>query len=90
VARAIAGERYKLIEIASNYEGLTDAVRLYDLDGDPLELEDLAAVRPELTRELRGDLVRRFEALDRRAVEQPANRLEDLDQERLRALGYLE
>jgi arylsulfatase A-like enzyme len=90
VARAIEGERYKLIEIASNYEGSTDALRLYDLDGDPLELENLAAVRPELTRELRGDLMRRFEALDRRAFEQPANRMEDLDQERLRALGYLE
>jgi arylsulfatase A-like enzyme len=90
-ARAIAGERFKLIEIAGNYEGLRDAVRLYDRTTDPGETEDVAAGRPEVVTRLHNNLHGRLTQLARRAVvKEPEIRLDALDQERLRELGYVD
>jgi arylsulfatase A-like enzyme len=90
VARAIADERFKLIEIDRNYEGLRDAVLLYDQINDPGEFTDFSSERSEVVVRLRRRLRRQLGELARLAVAEPDIRLEDLDQERLRALGYLE
>lgn len=47
--RAVRTERFKLV-----YSGPTDSYELFDLQADPLELEDAAARLPEVADSLRG------------------------------------
>lgn len=90
VARGMTDGDYRLLEIARNYERLTDVVRLYDVSSDPGERRDLAADLPEVAHGLLEELRHRFDELAQGAGPQPVNRKEQLDQERLRALGYVE
>jgi arylsulfatase A-like enzyme len=88
--RAIADDGLKLIEIESNYEGLQDVVRLYDEQADPGETADLSSERTEAVDRLRAELARLFKEAAARAVAPPENRLNQLDEDRLKALGYIE
>ncbi len=90
VARGISARGFRLVEIERNYEGLRNVVRMYDLAGDPREEDDVSAQHPQIVQELRRELHRRFDELARAAGPQPENRKGQLDQERLRALGYVE
>jgi len=90
VARGIANQNYRLLEISRNYERLRDAVRLYDVSKDPDEQRDLATDHPEVAQRLLEDLRGRFDLLDQTDGPDPLNRKDLLDQERLRALGYVE
>jgi arylsulfatase A-like enzyme len=90
VGRSIAAGRFKLIEISSNYEGLRDQLRLYDRHRDPGETTDLSESHPEIARELHAQLKQQFAFHQELAVAEPENRLEKLDQKRLRALGYIQ
>jgi arylsulfatase A-like enzyme len=89
-AHGILDGRHKLIAIESNYEGARRKLRLYDLLADPAERSNLAESRPELVAALLEELgrgVRRYEL----ASALPSAPLSDeLDLERLRALGYAE
>jgi arylsulfatase A-like enzyme len=49
---AIQNEKYKLVRP----KGKTSSFELYDMEGDPHETRNIAAVHPELTRELRATL----------------------------------
>jgi len=89
VARSIVEGRYKLIAIDSNYEGIEDEVRLYDLASDPNEERDIASSSPSIVARLRAELDRSFEALARQAVPEPENVLDRMNQGQLKALGYL-
>ncbi len=89
VGRAIQTDWFKLIEINSNYEGLRNVVQLYDVVADPHERMDLAAGRPAVVARLQAELEQLFAAAADRGVATPENRLEELDLERLRALGYV-
>ena len=60
---------------------------LYDLEGDPDELEDLIATRPEVATRLRASLADRLAASPQGSAV-PVE-LSEADRDRLRALGYL-
>jgi arylsulfatase A-like enzyme len=90
VERAMLSGRHKLIEIERNYEGLRDAVRLYDVRDDPAEQRDLAARRPDLVESLRREMRDRFRALEERALPAGPTVVEEMDRRRLEALGYLD
>ncbi len=90
VARALAADGYKIIEIDHNYEGLRDVVELYDERADPDETVDLAAERPVLAAALRARLGTMFAVARERQVGTSEDRAGELDQDRLRALGYVE
>ena len=68
-------------------EGVT---RLYDLARDPWEKHDLAAAQPELVEQLRKQLDERFASYEKLSLREPKNVMDEMDQERLKALGYLE
>lgn len=84
--RAVISGSYKLIQTGE------DQVELYDLDADPRETIDLAAILPERVEELQA----RLSAFVRRtsAVAPLIQRAESVDdpilQRRLSELGYLE
>ncbi|RLE18987.1 MAG: hypothetical protein DRJ65_20745 [Acidobacteria bacterium] len=90
VARGISSRGFRLIEIERNYERVENELRLYDLDGDPREENDISGRHPQITKELRQELHRRFDELTQAGGPQPENRKDLLDQDRLRALGYVE
>lgn len=90
VARGISSQGFRLVEIERDYEGLDHRTRLYDLSSDPLELQDVSSKHPQVTRDLRRQLNHRFKELDQLAGPQPLNRKDQLDQDRLKALGYVE
>jgi arylsulfatase A-like enzyme len=90
IARGATKGNYRLLEIAWNYERLSNVTRLYDVAADPGETLDLAADHPEVARRLLDDLRSRFAEAARLAGPEPVNRKDQLDQERLRALGYVE
>jgi len=89
-AHGIIDGRHKLIAIDRNYEGARKKLRLYDLHADPDERSNLAQARPDLVDALLEKLghgVRRYEL----ASALPSAPVSDeLDLERLRALGYAE
>jgi len=87
-ASGLVHERHKLVAIEERYDGIRKAVQLYDLEADPGERRDLAADRPERTRELLAELARIARRLEADAEVPAAAVAEELDRERLRALGY--
>jgi arylsulfatase A-like enzyme len=90
VGRALLSGRYKLIQLDSNYEGLRNTTRLYDVEADPGETLDLAHRKPELVTEMRRQLEAAFARAQSGSKQvAPANVLDDMDRERLKALGYL-
>ncbi|MEN8165675.1 MAG: sulfatase-like hydrolase/transferase, partial [Acidobacteriota bacterium] len=90
VARGISKNGFRLIDIERNYERVENEVRMYDLAGDPHEENDVSAQHPRIVQELRQELHRRFDELAQATGPQPENRKDQLDQERLRVLGYVE
>jgi arylsulfatase A-like enzyme len=88
IARSIVSERYKLIEIDWNYERVEGETRLYDLAADPGETRDLSDAKPEVLARLRRELDAAFRAYEDASATSPANVLDELDTERLKALGY--
>jgi arylsulfatase A-like enzyme len=79
---AIEG-RYKLID------GLPEGPLLFDLDADPLELQNRAFAYPQVVAELQGRL-RRFEARAPRLAPEFEQTVQDARlNEELRALGYV-
>jgi len=90
VARGIEQGGYKLVAIEHNYEGLRDAVRLYDIRRDPRETRDLSRVDPERVARMQAALVAAFAGFGHDALEAPEDVLDKLDRDRLEALGYLE
>jgi arylsulfatase A-like enzyme/Tfp pilus assembly protein PilF len=62
---------------------------LYDLQGDPRELRDLAAPRPEVLRERRGQLKKAVAMLEKNAATQTAPPIDAEARARLAALGYV-
>jgi len=89
-ARAITRGDHKLIAIQTNYEGLRNAVQLYDVRRDPLETDNLADRHPQLARSLWEELNGALAELQRLSLAEPKNVLEEMDLERLRSLGYIE
>jgi arylsulfatase A-like enzyme len=59
-ARGIVDGRFKLVEIAHDYQGNRDVRRLYDLSLDPGEKTDVSAQGPEVAERLAGELERAF------------------------------
>lgn len=90
VARAIISGRYKLIDLESNYRGLRNQTQLYDLVADPGETRDLAAEQAETAERLQRQLDARFAHFESLALQEPVNVLDEMDQETLKALGYLD
>lgn len=87
-ASGLLHAQHKLVSIEERYDGTRKTVRLYDLEADPGERRDLAAARPERTRELQEMLSGIARRLEAEAEVPTASVAEDLDRERLRALGY--
>ncbi len=76
---------FKLISKAPHWFGARRqgaSEELYDLEADPAELDNLAADRPELVRELRP-------LIDVQRAHSSPDSLSDEDRDRLRSLGYL-
>jgi len=89
VARAFVQGTHKLIEVRTNYEGLKNVIRLYDLEQDPMERNDLSESLRSEARRLGLEMRDRMLLLEARAVSGTENVLDEMDQERLKALGYL-
>lgn len=87
--RAIISDGYKLIERKSSYESYEPKIELYDLTADPGERIDLAAIEPERVAELLERMNSAFARYAERALPVPQEGDADLDQETLRALGYV-
>lgn len=88
VGQAVIDGPWKLIAIRQNYEGLRDAVRLYDLAADPTERADLSTAEPARVAALRATLERMAAAYVGGTA--PENVLSEMDAAQLEALGYLE
>ena len=90
IARSLEVDGYKVIEIEQNYEGLRGVVQLFNLEADPDERVDLAGEQPQRSESLQSRLAVLFDEAIARQVGKSENRVDDLDQERMRALGYIE
>jgi arylsulfatase len=84
VARGRIEGDHKLIAIDESYDGLSHALRLFDLGEDPHERTDIATQDPVLTRILHAKLLR--EGGD--SLPAAAAPVADLDRELLEQLGY--
>jgi arylsulfatase A-like enzyme len=89
VARAIVSGVYKLIEVDRDYAGRRDEILLFDVERDPTEHANLASTHPEVVGRLRTELARAMALAKATAVGRAEIVIRELDQERLRALGYL-
>ena len=87
--RALLSGNYKLIETEVDYQGRSDAVALYDLSRDPDESRDLVNDEPELAARLRARMEEIFAGYEERSLPLPAEGDAVLDQDTLRALGYV-
>jgi arylsulfatase A-like enzyme len=74
---------------ADDWKSITgaDTEQLYDLDADPEERVDVASENPDVTKRLTDEIP---EYLSTRDVEKVRAPEDDVDKERLEALGYLE
>jgi arylsulfatase A-like enzyme len=89
VARAVREHPWKLIEIKKNYESKELRWLLFDLERDPEEKMNVASRHPDVVSHLRAKLEKRFELYEATSVRAAAD-LETVDEEALRALGYIE
>lgn len=89
VGHGLSEGGWKLLEIESNYEGLTHATKLYDVANDPGEVTDLATQQPERVAAMHERLAGLLAALNAGAVV-PENHMSEEDRTQLEALGYLE
>jgi arylsulfatase len=87
-AHGIIDGRHKLIAIERNYEGARRKLRLYDLLADPGERDNLAQTRPDLVAALLEKLGRGVRRYELASALPSAPVSDELDLERLRALGY--
>ena len=86
--RALRAGRWELHVIDRNYEGLENAVRLYDQESDPTQQKDVSSAHPELVRKLRAELAA-LEASSRGDAAAPERyELAPEEREALEALGY--
>jgi arylsulfatase A-like enzyme len=83
--RALRRGKYKLIYVSDR-----DRYMLFDLATDPKETHDLAAEKPELHAELRGQMERRYQSFDPEPTDETRVDMEQGDIENLRALGYIQ
>jgi arylsulfatase A-like enzyme len=88
VGQALIEGPWKLIAIHQNYEGLKDTVQLYNLEQDPLEKQDLAALEPEQLGRMQQALQRMVASFSPGA--DPLNVRSEMNEEQLKALGYME
>jgi arylsulfatase A-like enzyme len=90
VGRSLLLHPYHLIELEKSYDDPSPRSLLFHVTDDPQEATDLTEREPEVAERLRAAL----DALEReyaeRAIAPGGNALGELDQDRLRALGYLE
>jgi len=86
---ALQRGRWKLVRIERNYEGLEHVVRLYDIEADPGETEDVAAAHPELVAELTRRLDAAVSRHRSRALQAGDDVLSQMDRQALEQLGYL-
>ena len=86
VAAAVRMGPYKMIDLRSNYEGRGNVQLLFDIEKDPNELEDIAALHPEIVEPMVRELFRVLTS-----GENP-NDVEtvEFDPIALEALGYLD
>jgi uncharacterized sulfatase len=86
----IAGADH-LIDLEHAYDTTSPRLALYDVVADPKETRDRTRAEGDQTTELRGELQRRVAAYAQgEALPAPENVLDEMDVERLRALGYVE
>ncbi|MBW2276079.1 MAG: sulfatase [Deltaproteobacteria bacterium] len=90
VAQGILRWPWKLIRIQQNYEGLTDAEKLFNLQDDPGEFDDMASRRPELIDKLTGGMRKVVSGLEGGEHYAETRDLDPEMEERLKALGYLQ
>ena len=88
-ARGLLAGRYKLVHVEVSYEGVEDRLLLYDLVEDPLEQHDLAAELPEVVERLHARMIELFDRYEAQALPLPGGPEAEIDEETLRALGYL-
>jgi len=86
----IAGQDH-LIDLEHAYDTASPRLALYDVVADPKETRDRKAAEGDQAAQLRGELERRVAAYAQsEALPAPENVLDEMDVERLRALGYVE
>ncbi len=88
-ARGLIAGRFKLVHVEVSYEGVEDRVLLFDLIDDPGETRDLATERPDVAERLHARMIELFEQYEVRALPLPGGPEAEIDEETLRALGYL-
>jgi arylsulfatase A-like enzyme len=86
--RSLRTGDFELHVIDRNYEGLENAVRLYDLGADPAQQRDVSAERPDVVGRLRAELAALADAYREGAFELEPYALEPAEREALEALGY--
>ena len=65
-------------------------MQLYDTVADPGETRNLATEQSETAERLHRQLEARFAHYESLALQEPVNVLDEMDQETLKALGYLD
>lgn len=88
VGQAILTDGWKFLRIEQSYDGVRDAVRLYQLGGDAGETTDVADQNPERVVSLAAQLDEQRHQLTSGII--PESRISTDDQKQLEALGYLE
>lgn len=88
--RALLTGEYKLIQIERDYLHPLPVSQLFDIRLDPLEMHDLASERPDVVAELSRRLEARLAEYRRSTRVDAENLREQLNEEALRALGYVE
>jgi arylsulfatase A-like enzyme len=88
--RALLTRDYKLIEIDRDYEKRRSVWQLLDAEEDPLELTDLAGARPEVVAELAPQLEASSQRYRSQSPGDAESVRDQLDEDLLRSLGYVE
>lgn len=88
-ARGLLAGRYKLVHVETSYEGVEDRLLLFDLADDPGEQRDLAGELPEVAERMHARMIELFDRYEAEALPLPGGPEAEIDEETLRALGYL-
>jgi len=89
VGRSLRQGAHQLIVVERSYDGLRDAVRLYDLATDPGQQQDLAPVYPERVARMRARIDEIETSYLEKALPERSYELDDELRSALEALGYL-